>query len=103
MVYGVEIVAFVSSVGNIRISTHQARPKAKTDADAAESGQLEDDETEEPSEEYLSLLGSITREDVDRNAVRCPVPETADLMTQVRRFAFVFSIYDRNEWRESQA
>jgi chorismate synthase len=67
MAYGVEIVAFVSSVGKIHL------PESSTDDDLL-------------SEDYLKLLNTVTREQVDENTVRCPHQETADLMEEVRLF-----------------
>ncbi|KAJ2502337.1 bifunctional chorismate synthase/riboflavin reductase [NAD(P)H] aro2 [Coemansia sp. RSA 1972] len=54
-VYGVEIVAFVSSVGTIDMP-----------------GQM--------GQEYMQLLNTITRDVVDQTAVRCPHEETARRM-----------------------
>lgn len=65
LAYGVEIVAFVSSVGKVHM------PDSETDNDLL-------------SEDYLKLLSTITREKVDENSVRCPHQETADLMEEVR-------------------
>lgn len=65
MAYGVEIVAFVSSVGKIHI------PDSAGDDDLL-------------SEEYLQLMHGLTREKVDENTVRCPHQETAELMEEVR-------------------
>ncbi|KAJ2632268.1 bifunctional chorismate synthase/riboflavin reductase [NAD(P)H] aro2 [Coemansia sp. RSA 1290] len=61
-VYGVEIVAFVSSVGTIDMphsATHEA----------GNSG-------------FQQLLSTITREQVDQNAVRCPDESTAQRMQE---------------------
>ncbi|GJN89731.1 hypothetical protein Rhopal_002720-T1 [Rhodotorula paludigena] len=63
LAYGVEIVAFVSSVGKVHM------PDSETDNDLL-------------SEDYLKLLSTITREKVDENSVRCPHQETADLMEE---------------------
>ncbi|BGP15216.1 hypothetical protein JCM10213_000832 [Rhodosporidiobolus nylandii] len=63
LAYGVEIVAFVSSVGKVHM------PESETDNDLL-------------SEDYLKLLSTITREKVDENSVRCPHQETADLMEE---------------------
>ncbi|KAG0665632.1 hypothetical protein C6P46_006415 [Rhodotorula mucilaginosa] len=63
MAYGVEIVAFVSSVGKIHI------PDSAGDDDLL-------------SEEYLQLMHGLTREKVDENTVRCPHQETAELMEE---------------------
>ncbi|KAI9471463.1 bifunctional chorismate synthase/riboflavin reductase [NAD(P)H] aro2 [Coemansia sp. RSA 989] len=61
-VYGVEIVAFVSSVGTIDMphsATHEAG-----------------------NSEFQQLLSTITREQVDQNAVRCPDESTAQRMQE---------------------
>ncbi|KAJ2448967.1 bifunctional chorismate synthase/riboflavin reductase [NAD(P)H] aro2, partial [Coemansia sp. RSA 2336] len=61
-VYGVEIVAFVSSVGTIDMphsATHEAG-----------------------NSEFQQLLSTITREQVDQNAVRCPDEPTAQRMQE---------------------
>ncbi|KAJ2844350.1 bifunctional chorismate synthase/riboflavin reductase [NAD(P)H] aro2, partial [Coemansia brasiliensis] len=61
-VYGVEIVAFVSSVGTIDMphsATHEAG-----------------------NAEFQQLLSTITREQVDQNAVRCPDDSTAQRMQE---------------------
>ncbi|GAA5869876.1 hypothetical protein JCM3774_000519 [Rhodotorula dairenensis] len=63
MAYGVEIVAFVSSVGKIHI------PDSAGDDDLL-------------SEDYLALMHDLTREKVDENTVRCPHQETAELMEE---------------------
>ncbi|PIA14537.1 chorismate synthase [Coemansia reversa NRRL 1564] len=60
-VYGVEIVAFVSSVGTIDMPT------------SAEGMS---------GEQFQKLLATITREQVDQNTVRCPDQETADRMQE---------------------
>jgi len=64
LAYGVEIVAFVSSVGKVHM------PESSTDSDLL-------------SEDYLKLLHGLTREDVDQNLVRCPHAETAEAMEEV--------------------
>ena len=66
LAYGVEIVAFVSSVGKIHM------PQSKEDEDV-------DDE------EYLNLLQNVTRDQVDENLIRCPHKESAAKMEQVSR------------------
>lgn len=65
LAYGVEIVAFVSSVGKIHLAT------SSTD-------------DEEIDDEYINLLKTVTREDVDRTLIRCPHAATAQLMEDVR-------------------
>ncbi|KAL8286945.1 hypothetical protein RQP46_003951 [Phenoliferia psychrophenolica] len=63
LAYGVEIVAFVSSVGKIHM------PTSKSD-------------TEDIDEDYTNFLHTITRETVDQNLIRCPDLGTASLMEQ---------------------
>ncbi|GAA6008888.1 hypothetical protein JCM11491_003820 [Sporobolomyces phaffii] len=63
LAYGVEIVAFVSSVGKVHM------PESSTDSDLL-------------SEDYLKLLHGLTREKVDENMIRCPHQETADAMEE---------------------
>lgn len=75
MAYGVEIVAFVSSVGKIHL------PESDNDSDL-------------PSEDYLKLLSTVTREQVDETTVRCPHQETADLMEEVRTVFLLPSLDD---------
>ena len=78
-VFGVEIVAFVSSVGKISIPSTQS---AKTLSGEAPSE--DDDETEDAlTPEFRELLRTVTRELVDGHLTRCPHPETAERMTQV--------------------
>lgn len=75
LVYGVEIIAFVSSVGKIRLPSYVSPPsQVPTD---------EDDVVEDAlSPEFVKLLQTITREKVDAHPTRCPHPETAELMTK---------------------
>lgn len=67
--FGVEIVAFVSSVGNISAST-----PILDGADAAVSNNI--------SENHIECidLNTLTRAMVDAYPVRCPVPESAKAM-----------------------
>ncbi|KAJ1659556.1 bifunctional chorismate synthase/riboflavin reductase [NAD(P)H] aro2 [Dispira simplex] len=65
MAYGVEIVAFVSSVGCVEMPF---------------IAQMRNDRALEP--EFFQLLDSITRERVDADMVRCPNKEVADRMRQ---------------------
>src|SRR5258708_2053351 len=81
-VFGVEIVAFVSSVGMISIPSTQ--PAKITSGEAPCEGY--DDVEEALSPEFRELLGTITREIVDGHPTRCPHPETAERMTQVCSF-----------------
>lgn len=62
--YGTEIVAFVSSVGKVQMPMYP-------------------DNDEQPlSDEFMNLLNTVTREQVDADNVRCPHPETAELMRE---------------------
>ena len=65
LAYGVEIVAFVSSVGKIHMPTSS-------------------NEDETLDDEYIQLLKTVTRDDVDKNLIRCPHAKTATLMEEVR-------------------
>lgn len=68
LAHGVEIVAFVSSVGKIHMPT------------------AENEEEDVDSEEYLRLLKKVTREQVDANLIRCPHEETAKAMEEVSAY-----------------
>ncbi|KAF9535796.1 chorismate synthase [Crepidotus variabilis] len=74
LAYGVEIVAFVSSVGKIHLPSSVA-PLDSTDEE-------NDAATDALSPEFLKLLATISREEVDKQPTRCPHPETAEKMTQ---------------------
>lgn len=71
--YGIEIIAFVSSVGKIHLPS--TIPSPSTDDD--------DDVGDALSEDFRKLLSTVTREQVDQHPTRCPHPETAELMTKV--------------------
>lgn len=77
-VHGIEIVAFVSSVGKIHLPSNVAPPSMKPDAD-----EDNDDVEDALSPEFRQLLSTITREQVDKHPTRCPHPETAERMTKV--------------------
>jgi chorismate synthase len=79
-VFGVEIVAFVSSVGKIHMPASVA-PPSMADPSAAE----EDDAIGDAlSPEFVKLLKTVTREQVDAaGPTRCPHPETAERMVKV--------------------
>jgi chorismate synthase len=80
--YGIEIVAFVSSVGKIHLPDSLAPPSL-----TALKGGEDDDEVEDAlSPEFRKLLATITREEVDRYPTRCPHQETSEKMTQVVHF-----------------
>lgn len=76
LAYGIEIVAFVSSVGKIRLPSTVSPPSQVPS---------EDDDTVEDalSPEFVHLLKNITREEVDKQPTRCPHAETAERMTKV--------------------
>ncbi|KAG6897372.1 hypothetical protein C0992_002141 [Termitomyces sp. T32_za158] len=71
--YGIEIVAFVSSVGKIHLPSIVAPTSSEDDDDEAQDAL---------SEEFRHLLKTITREEVDKYTTRCPHPETSERMTQ---------------------
>ncbi|KAF4623233.1 hypothetical protein D9613_001998 [Agrocybe pediades] len=76
--YGIEIVAFVSSVGKIHLPSTLA-PPSLTPINADEN----DDEVQDAlSKEFVDLLSNITRDEVDKLTTRCPHPETSEKMTQ---------------------
>ncbi|KAE8216606.1 hypothetical protein CF319_g1773 [Tilletia indica] len=79
--YGVEIVAFVSSVGKIHIP--RFADESLLIGQAAEGTDPLGEDGEAPlSEEYRKLLGSVTRQDVDQNLIRCPHVEAAKKMEE---------------------
>lgn len=92
--FGVEIVAFVSSVGKVHIPRFPGEHLApSTSIDLASSqtsidntihtNGMTDDESEEPlSAQFRSLLSSITRSEVEKTDIRCPHPEAAGRMRQ---------------------
>jgi len=74
--YGIEIVAFVASAGKIHIPTSVGGgdiPTDSTDPDFAEDAL---------SPEYVKLLQTITREEVDKYPTRCPHQETSERITE---------------------
>lgn len=110
--YGVEIVAFVSSVGKVHIprypgeelakdvqegpaltdgaegksfygeSANAGPPQTKVDNSIDTSG-LTEEEAEEPlSKSFRDLLSTITRAKVDETQIRCPHPLAAERMRQ---------------------
>lgn len=76
LAYGIEIVAFVSSVGKIHmpsiVSPSPAHEKEETD-----------DAEDALSSEFIEILKTVSRETVDAHPTRCPHPETAEKMTEV--------------------
>jgi chorismate synthase len=77
-VYGIEIVAFVTSVGKIHLPSNVA-PPSLTPLD----GEDNDEAADALSPEFRQLLATISREEVDKHPTRCPHPETAERMTKV--------------------
>lgn len=80
--YGIEIVAFVSSVGKIHLPDSLAPPSLTT----LKGGEEEDEVEDALSPEFRKLLATITREEVDKYLTRCPHQETSERMTQVLDF-----------------
>ncbi|KAK0446484.1 chorismate synthase [Desarmillaria tabescens] len=74
LAYGIEVVAFVSSVGKIHLPSTVVSPS---------SGDADNDDAQDAiSEEFRHLLATVTREQVDSHPIRCPHPETAERMTK---------------------
>ncbi|KAF9015386.1 chorismate synthase [Cyathus striatus] len=76
--YGIEIVAFVSSVGKVHLPASVAPPSLGPHDDDDNNDDIQDALTPE----FQQLLKTITREEVDKHPTRCPHPETAEKMTQ---------------------
>ncbi|KAI0075938.1 chorismate synthase [Panus rudis PR-1116 ss-1] len=75
LVYGIEIVAFVSSVGKVTLPAYTG-PPSQVPSD-------EDDAVEDVlSEEFVRLLKTVTREEVDKYPTRCPHEETNERMVK---------------------
>lgn len=77
-VFGIEIVAFVTSVGKIHLPSNVAPPSLM----AADEDEDNDDVADASTPEFRQLLATITREEVDKHPTRCPHPETAERMTK---------------------
>lgn len=82
--HGIEVVAFVSSVGKINLPSYNQRPLGDDDEN-------DDDKSEILSPEFIKLLKTVTREEVDKYTTRCPHSETSDKMTKVRKLAVSIS------------
>lgn len=82
--YGIEIVAFVSSVGKVHLPATMA-PPSLTPINPEEGDDTAHDAL---SKDFVTLLGSISREEVDKHPTRCPHPETAERMTKARHFSY---------------
>lgn len=80
--YGVEIIAFVSSVGKIHLPDNLAPPSLTN----LKGGEDEDEAEDALSPEFRRLLATITREEVDKYPTRCPHGETSERMTEVNDF-----------------
>jgi chorismate synthase len=80
-VYGIEIVAFVSSVGKIHLPSTIAPPSLVPSDDGEENDEVQD----ALSEDFRKLIATITREEVDKYTTRCPHPETSERMTEVHQ------------------
>jgi len=76
--YGIEIVAFVSSVGKIHLPDSLAPPSLTS----LKGGEDEDEVEDALSPEFRKLLATITRDEVDKYPTRCPHQETSEKMTQ---------------------
>ncbi|KAG1777282.1 chorismate synthase [Suillus placidus] len=77
-VFGIEIVAFVSSVGKIHLPSNMVPPSL-----AAVDGDEDNDDVEDAlTPEFRQLLATITREEVDKHPTRCPHLGTAERMTK---------------------
>ncbi|KAH6917166.1 chorismate synthase [Coprinopsis sp. MPI-PUGE-AT-0042] len=76
--YGIEIVAFVTSVGKIHLPD-ELSPPSLTRSDTNEDN---DDAEDAISEDFRKLLKTISRAEVDKHPTRCPHPPTAEKMTQ---------------------
>jgi chorismate synthase len=75
--YGIEIVAFVTSVGKIHL------PSTATTTAPLSDTPNDDDSAEDPlSPDFLQLLSTVTRAEVDKFLTRCPHTETSEAMTQ---------------------
>jgi chorismate synthase len=71
LAHNIEIVAFVSSVGKIHMPTS-----------SSSNGVSDADDDESPiTSDYLKLLQTISREQIDGDSTRCPDAETAKKMT----------------------
>lgn len=82
LAYGMEIVAFVSSVGKIEMPLYPTDPLATENCKQSSSDEADDDFESPLTPEYLEFLNQVTREQVDASFVRCPHEATAQRMTQ---------------------
>lgn len=82
LAHNVEIVAFVSSVGKVEVPTRDVKGKGKQEANGTADQTEESDDEELFSQEYLQLLDTVTRKQVDANTVRCPHSDAAKRMEE---------------------
>lgn len=75
--HGIEIVAFVSSVGKVHLPSSVSSSTGDGDGN-------EDDVEDALTPEFRKLLATITRAEVDRYTTRCPHAATSERMTKVR-------------------
>ncbi|KAF8167882.1 chorismate synthase [Crassisporium funariophilum] len=78
LAYGIEIVAFVSSVGKVHLPASVA-PPSLTPINPDEDDDLAEDAL---SKDFVRLLAGVTKAEVDKHPTRCPHPQTAERMTQ---------------------
>jgi hypothetical protein len=80
--HGIEIVAFVSSVGKIHLPSSNVTSSVVND----------DGDTDDAlSPEFRTLLATLTREEVDKFPTRCPHIETSERMTKVGSLSFLIT------------
>lgn len=72
--HGIEIVAFVSSVGNVRLPSSVS---------SSGEGEDDDDVAAALTPDFVKLLATVTREEVDRYTTRCPHAATSERMIKV--------------------
>lgn len=82
--FGVEIVAFVSSVGQVELPRTAKQQRDVLGLEEAKRAADDEEEVDELTPEYLELLDTVSRDDVDANLVRCPDEATAQRMERVR-------------------
>jgi chorismate synthase len=80
-------VAFVSSVGKVHLPANVA-PPSLTPLEHDGNDDVADDAL---SKDFVALLANITRDEVDKHPTKCPHPETAERMTEVRVKIFTLS------------
>ncbi|PFH54683.1 hypothetical protein AMATHDRAFT_134835 [Amanita thiersii Skay4041] len=78
LAFGIEIVAFVSSVGKVHLPASLAPPSLVPSDNQEDNDHVED----ALSPEFRQFLATVTREQVDVHPTRCPHLETAERMTQ---------------------